>query len=96
MLDREIVKDVMVEFSIAFGWPRHIDRMADASKKQEVIKKLVDIYQKQLSRHYHNGNFAKGCAIAWDSAVRFSAVSSFYKGYEAPEAEVELPEGYIC
>ena len=89
MLDRETVKSELIEFSEAYGWPNHIKNQAQQGR-------LVDIYTKQLSRHFHDGNFSKGLAIAWDQAVRFPAVSDFFRGYEAPEEEFKLPEGYVC
>lgn len=76
-MTRETVKDALFDFAAAYGWPQHIE-------KSEQITKIVDLYNRELSRTYTDADFSKGVAIAWDQCRKFPVVSDFHRGWDAP------------
>jgi hypothetical protein len=71
---KDTIKKSLKEFARAYGTPSHIE-------SPEHMDEIVDIYTRELSKHYSNATINKAISVAWSKARRFPVVADFFEGF---------------
>jgi glutamate mutase epsilon subunit len=84
---RDKIKSTLQEFAKAYGTPSHI-------KDSDHMDEVIDIYTRELSKHYSNATINKAISVAWSKARRFPVVADFFEGFGGTKHDEPDLDGY--
>jgi hypothetical protein len=87
-LKRETIKASLIEFSEAYGWPRHADT-------PEKLKRLISVYHEKLAHSFTEDTFERANKRAWSRARGFPFVADFHEFGKDPQKAEDPLKGYV-
>lgn len=82
MINKKAIETALKEFAVAYGTPDHID-------SAEKMDRVIDIYHRELSKHFGDKTISAAISVAWTKARRFPVVADFFDGYGGKKVESE-------